>query len=689
MAATDHAPADLLDDLVTFVRRYYDDELAALVEQYPRDKQSLWVDYMDLLRFDVDLADDVLTKPETVTSWLSEAIGQTELPADVDLDNVNVRLYNLPETRTHAVGDARSRTIGELIAVRGQVAKQTGVETIPVTAEFECQRCGTLATVPQDGNDLQEPHECAGCERQGPFELSYDQSTWQDIQLLRLQLPPEQTAGGNSAEIDAHVADDLVDSVEAGDRVTITGIHDVDDEGGSVGFNHFLDANSIEIEESDYQSIEIDPYLDEIRELVTGDHDPYQLLVDSIAPSVIGMDEVKEALALQLFGGAACDGPGGVSERSDIHILLLGDPGTAKSTLLEDIEAKAPCSTMASGKGATEAGMTAAAVKDDFGNGDQWSLEAGALVLADGGIACIDELDKVDESVVNSLHQALSKQIVPIDKAGINTTLPSRTSLLAAGNPKYGRFDNYEPIPEQIDLGPTLLSRFDLMFMLSDEPDEDDDRDVVEGMLQNRDEGIAVARNDKRADETDVSPAVDDDLLRAWVAHARQSVHPRWTDDEAREHLADSFLGLRLQHGGGDGEQPVPVTFRALQAQQRLAEASARVRLSETVEIEDVKRATRLYGRYMTDVGMDPESGQVDADVVETGLSKSQHDRVRNILDIVERVASEYETGAPVDVVVERAQENGISEEKARHEIDKQCGKGELYEPQPDHLRTT
>jgi len=291
-----------------------------------------------------------------------------------------------------------------------------------------------------------------------------------------------------------------------------------------------------------------------------------------------------------------------------------------------------------------------------------------------------------------ALHNSIS-----ISKAGINATLKSRCSLLGAANPTYGRFDQYEPIGEQIDLEPPLISRFDLIFTVTDEPNEEEDAELAEHILQTNYAGelnthrTEVSTSNYSQEEVDqvteeVAPTIDPELLRKYVAYAKRNCYPTMTE-EAKDEIQGFYVSLRAQGTGEDA--PVPVTARKLEALVRLSEASARVRLSDTVEREDAQRAIEIAEYCLKDIGLDPETGELDADVVETGTSKSQRDRVKDLLDIVAEIESEYDEGAPVDVVIDRAEEVGISEGKAEHEIDKLKQKGELYQPQNDHLRTT
>lgn len=689
---TRNLQTDLVDDLERFVRDYCADDLLELADKYPSEQRSLYVDWRDLYKYEPDVANDYLEFPGRIRSHIEEAIRLYDLPVDLDLSGVNVRVNNVPDGRSYSVGGYRADNIGELIGVTGQVAKRTEVKPKPEMLVFHCQRCGTPIEVRQSGDGIQEPHECPGCERQGPFEMSEGESDWIDHQLVRLQQPPEQTNGGNGATVDVRLEDDIVEAVEAGDRVTVSGVMALEEpSNGDIAFTPYIDGRSVEIEETDYEEINIDEYEEKIEAIANGEYgDPYDLLVDSIAVKIQGMDTIKKAIALQLFGGVHVQYPDGSVDRGDPHILLLGDPGTAKSKILQAVENIAPRSTYASGKGATAAGMTAAAVRDDFGS-QEWSLEAGALVLADKGVACVDEIDKIDDTAVNSLHDALESQEVKVNKAGIEARLPARTALLAAGNPKNGRFDPNKFKAEQIDLDPALMSRFDLMFMLDDKPDEARDKEITKGMVDSHRVGAAYTADGTEVDEeklSSIEPAIPRDTLRAYIAHAKQSVTPRIKDEDVQDELMNSFVQIRLSNGEEENV-PVPVTFRKLDGIMRLAEASARVRLSNTIEMEDLNRARELVGESMRQVGFDENSGQFDADVVNTGQSKSQRDRMETVREIISTLEPEHDNGAPMVEIKEMAADQEIESAKLKYSIEKLKNRGEVYEPEAGFLRNT
>ncbi|WP_129114307.1 LAGLIDADG family homing endonuclease [Halegenticoccus tardaugens] len=1346
---------ELTERFIQFYRNYYREAIGQLAQKYPNEQRSLYVDYDDLYTFDPDLAEDYLSQPEQLQEYAEEALRLYDLPADVSLGQAHVRLQNIPESIDIRGIRVHDNHVGKLVSVQGIVRKATDVRPKITEAAFECQRCGTMTYIPQAEGGFQEPHECQGCERQGPFRVNFDQSEFIDSQKLRIQESPEGLRGGETPQsIDVNIEDDITGRVTAGDHVSVTGVLHIEQmqngQEKSAIFDLYMDGISIVIEDEEFEDMDITD--EDKREIVELSNDPdiYEEMVASVAPSIYGYDEQKLAMILQLFSGVTKHLPDGSRIRGDLHMLLIGDPGTGKSQLLSYIQNIAPRSVYTSGKGSSSAGLTAAAVRDDFGDGQQWSLEAGALVLADKGIAAVDELDKmrcvtgdtlvhlgdgrvtriaelaheagedgeietlsngrtirdvgvdawtmtdddrlvtrpiaaiheydapdeltrvtlesgekltavddhpffvlddgervekpaealdpddwvyvprhlprptgdggvtaaeqptapsaddgsrtedgsgpddpppafgavlgylsgdgnvyydrdegvygirftnteeellsdfedacraafgttpirhpserrddgvetvrlsgreyaesvldagmclgayderafptavsdaspstkaafvravadsegcvdaatgnvkissssyelllgvkslllefgvtcqirhrehpekrdlyalaitaadslrrfnrhvgftlarkqslldevcasasgdgtildvipncgerlrslrdslrlyvsecglvdatycnfengdanasisrartildafearkaaaredaatlsdscdwrtltrlkeryhvsqseladgtafsqqqisndwgedddlqavvtgrlgeivesvaetdlstfrelvrgdvmwrrvktvetvaadrvddrirllrneladvvggdatncaerarallaaeptvddwselrreldrygvsfadvatdlgVDGSTVSrwfdgvvrtdrfdevvdvalariadvreeirrlldaiesrsepkvydmtvegthnfvangmvvhnsedrsAMHEGLEQQQISISKAGINATLKSRCSLLGAANPKYGRFDQYESIGEQIDLEPALISRFDLIFTVTDQPDPEHDSRLAEHILRTNYAGelhtqrTRMPRSNFTAEEVEevtetVAPSIDPDLLRKYIAYAKRNVFPTMTP-EAREAIRDFYVNLRSK--GADEDAPVPVTARKLEALVRLSEASARVRLSDTVEPEDADRVIEIVRSCLQDIGVDPETGQFDADVVETGRSKTQRDRIKNLKQLIADIEGEYEEGAPVEEVLERAGEIGLDRSKAEGEIEKLRRKGEVYEPRQNHLRTT
>jgi len=693
---------ELTDRFIQFYRNYYRDDIGTLAQKYPNEQRSLYVDYDDLYQFDRDLADDYLSQPDQIQEYAEEALRLYDLPADVKLGNAHVRLQNLPDSVDIRGIRVHDNHIGKLVSVQGIIRKATDVRPKITDSAFECQRCGTMNYIPQEDGDFQEPHDCQGCEREGPFKINFDQSEFVDAQKLRVQESPEGLRGGETPQsIDINIEDDITGKVTAGDHVSVVGVLHIEQMDGNDGksslFDLYMDGVSVTIEDEVFEDMDIDQ--DDIVEITELSNSPdiYEKMVASVAPSIYGYDEEKMAMILQLFSGVTKHLPDGSRIRGDLHMLLIGDPGTGKSQMLSYIENIAPRSVYTSGKGSSSAGLTAAAVRDDFGDGQQWTLEAGALVLADQGIAAVDELDKMRPEDRSAMHQALEQQEISISKAGINATLKSRCSLLGAANPKYGRFDQYEPIGEQIDLEPALISRFDLIFTVTDTPDPEHDGKLADHILKTNYAGelntqrAKVPTSEFTQDEVDsvteqVAPEIDAELLRKYIAHAKRSCFPTMTD-EAKATIREFYVDLRSK--GADEDAPIPVTARKLEALVRLAEASARVRLSDTVDEEDADRSVSIVRSCLKDIGVDPETGQFDADVVETGTSKTQRDRIKNIKQLIAEIEQEFEEGAPVDEVLERAGEIGMEATKAEQEIENLRRKGELYEPTQGHLRTT
>lgn len=669
-----------------FIRSRYWDDLLKLAESYPSTR-SLIVDFADLDRYDTEFADDLLENPDVMLDAAHTALQEIVLPVDVDLSGAHVRIVNLPQhLKTR---DLRSDHIGKLIAIEGQVRTATEVRPKIVRAAYECQRCGHVFYVDQSGTKFIEPYECPNeaCDRRGPFRLLPKRSQFVDAQKVRVQESPEDLRGGEQPQtLDVELGDDLVGRIFPGDRVIINGIlrsyQRTTQSGKSTYFDLFLDGISIEMMEQEFEEIEISPE-DEKRILeLSRDPNIYEKIVRSIAPSIYGYEDVKEALALQLVSGFSKRLPDGARIRGDIHILLVGDPGVAKSQLLRYMAKLSPRGIYTSGKSSTSAGLTATAIKDELGDG-RWTIEAGALVLADKGIAAVDEMDKMSPDDRSALHEAMEQQTISVAKAGVMATLKSRCALLAAANPKMGRFDRYEPIAPQINLTPALMSRFDLIFVLTDEPNVERDSHIATHILKSNYAGeLTSNKHNSSINEEEIEnatevikPEIEPELLRKYVAYARKNVFPMLTR-VAMERFKEYYINLRSQ--GQDGNKPVPVTARQLEALIRLGEASARLRLSNWITEEDVDRVIKIVESCLKKVGVDPETGMLDADVISIGISKSTRDKTKQMLNIIKELGGK--DGAHIDDVLDRAEAEGIDRDRAEEIISRLRQEGSLIQ---------
>jgi len=681
-----------------FIRSRYWDDLLELADSYP-DKRSLKILFSDLDKFDPDFAEELLENPEQILEAAHAAMLELDLPMDVFLDGAHVRITELP--RHYKTRELRSDHIGKLLAIEGLVRTATEVRPKIVSAAFQCQRCGHTFFREQTGTKFEDQNlKCQNqaCDRGGPFKLLLAQSKFVDAQKIRVQESPEDLRGGAQPQtLDVELEDDLAGKIFPGDRVTVNGIlksyqRSTPQQGKSTYFDLFHKGISVEMTEQEFEEIDISPEDEAIILEMSRDPEIYGRVRKSIAPSIFGYDDVKEALGLQLVSGFEKHLPDGARIRGDIHILLVGDPGIAKSQLLRYMTKISPRGIYTSGKSSTSAGLTATAVKDELGDG-RWTIEAGALVLADKGIAAVDEMDKMNNEDKSALHEAMEQQTISVAKAGVMATLKSRCSLLAAANPKMGRFDKYEPISPQINLTPALMSRFDLIFVLTDDPDTKRDSAIAEHILKSNYAGELstqkawnpqISQEDIDAALTVIMPEIDPELLRKYVAYARKKIFPTLTD-EAKSYFMNYYVNLRTQ--GQDSSKPVPVTARQLEALIRLGEASARLRLSNKVTLEDAQRVVKILDSCMRKVGVDPETGFLDADIIASGTSKSTRDRTKSVMDIIKDVSKEHQGPAPRDAVLDRAEELGIDRAKAEEIIDRLRRDGSVFEPKPGTIK--
>jgi len=444
---------------------YYKD----LLRQVSKGEKYLKVNFNLLSKFNPELAELLLEKPEEIIKAAELTVESFDI--DGDTQNFKIRFFNLPESQKAQIRNIRSKHIGKLIELEGLVRQKSDVRPQVTSARFECPSCGNIIAVLQLDTKFKEPSRCS-CGRRGKFRLISKELV--DAQKLVLEEAPEDLGGGEQPKrLNIFLKSDLVSPMSdkktnPGNKINVVGIiKEVPIEIAGIRttrFDLFSDANNVEPIQEDFYDLDISEEEEqEILEL-SKDKRIFEKLTESLAPSIYGHEKVKEAILLQMLGGVIKKRDRGDITRGDIHILLIGDPGSGKSQLLKRVSVIAPKSRYVSGKGATGAGLTATVVKDEFLRG--WALEAGALVLTNKGICCIDELDKMTPEDQSAMHEALEQQTISISKANIQATLKAETTVLAAANPKFGRFDHYEMIAKQIELPTTLINRFDLIFLL-------------------------------------------------------------------------------------------------------------------------------------------------------------------------------------------------------------------------------
>lgn len=648
-----------------FFATSYKDDVFEILETYP-DERSLIVDYNDLEMFDPDLADLLIEKPQEIIEASQMAIKNIDpLVKDADL---NIRFANV--TNLIPLKTLLSKYIGKFVSADGIVRKTDEIRPRIETGVFECRGCMRLHEVEQSSsNRIIEPSLCSECGGRS-FRLLQEESKYIDTQTARMQEPLENLSGGTEPkQMLMILEDDLVDELNPGDKVRITGTLRTFREERSGKFKNYIYVNHIEALEQEFEELQLSQEDEEKIIELAKDPDIHEKIIRSTAPSIRGYREVKEAIALQLFGGAAKRLEDETRLRGDIHILIVGDPGIGKSQMLKYVSKLAPRSIYTSGKGTTGAGLTAAAVRDELGG---WSLEAGALVLGDQGNVCVDELDKMRSEDRSALHEALEQQTVSIAKAGIMATLNSRCSVLAAANPKFGRFDRYKVLAEQIDLPSPILSRFDLIFVVEDKPSREGDTKLAEHIL-------------KIHQSNTVDYAIEPELLRKYIAYARKNINPTLTND-AITVLKEFYVNTR--NGNAEEQAPVPITARQLEAIIRLAEASAKIKLKDTVDREDAQRAVELQLACLKEVGVDPETGEFDVEVIEGRTPKSERDKMQRITEEVTMLEEEFAGTAPLNVLISNMIDKyDISEDKVENIVRNLKQKGILYEPSAGYLK--
>lgn len=644
-------------------------------------KETLIVKFEEIFAFDQSLAETLIEKPDEYLAHANNAAYvqlQIEEPEYAEKrEKVTVRIVRLlGKKQLRKLG---SKNIGRFVMIEGIVVRSTPVRPMVMQASFKCKRCGNITRIDQTGPFLRAPFECTdlSCRAKGSFDFAQDESTFIDSQDLRLQerpedLPPGQLPRTLNVKL---VGSEIVDVARPGDHVSILGIvrafaPSQPGVGKLRAFILHIDANSVEVlgKEPDI----ILPSPEEEEKILELAKDPWihRKIISSIAPSIYGYEHVKEAIMYLLFGGVPKILPD-ITIRGELNALLIGDPGTAKSQLLQYVARIAPRGLYTSGRGTTAAGLTAAVIRE---RGGSMSLEAGALVLADKGVACIDEIDKMRPEDRVAIHEAMEQHTVSVAKGGIVATLNARTAILAAANPALGRYEPHRTVTENISLPVTILSRFDLIFVLRDVPNKELDSKMSQHILEIHRSGLSP-----------VEPPIPSELMRKYVSYAK-GIKPALTN-EALKRLTDFYLTMR---SASETEgSPVAITARQLEALVRIAEARSRAALRREVLGEDAEAAISIMKRSLEEVGIDLSSYKMDIDIIMTGKPKSVRDRLHIILSTL--IEMEKETGMVEKAALLNELEitNKITRDDAKRLIAQLLREGTIYEPREGYLKKT
>lgn len=644
-----------------------------LLETVRKGEEFLVLDFAELIKFNTELAEDILEQPEELLKAAEISIKEFDLPKKVR--KFTIRLNNLPDSQRIRISDIRSKHLSKLVWCEGIVRQKSDVRPHVTAAKFECPSCGNILNVLQLDKKYKEPTRC-GCGRKGKFKEIAKELV--DGQGIILEEAAEDLDGAQPKRMNVFLKDDLVSPLSErrsspGTMVKLSGIISeipitLRSGGQATKFDLVLESNYLEPLQDDISDMKISAEeLKEIKEIAKTEN-VINFLAENLAPSIYGHDKIKEALVLQLAGGCRKVRPDGVITRGDMHMLLIGDPGSGKSQLLKRVSKIAPKSRFTSGKGATGAGLTASVVKDEFLGG--WSLEAGTLVLANKGFAVIDELDKMSKEDRSALHEALEQQTISIAKANIQATLRCETTVLAAANPKFGRFDPYDLIANQINLPPALINRFDLIFPVKDMPHREKDEMMASFILK-------FHKNPEKA-----KSKIETELLKKFFAYLRKEINPVMSD-EAIEEIKEYYINMRNSGISSEGGvKSIPITARQLEGLVRLAEASAKLSFSKEVTKKDAQKAIELVDYCLNQIAKDAETGKIDIDRLGSRITATQRNSISIIKEIITAVEEQQGNKIiPIESIIEAAQEKSIPKEKVEETLEKLRRTGDIFEP--------
>ncbi|KAH7426637.1 hypothetical protein KP509_10G009500 [Ceratopteris richardii] len=626
------------------------------------EEDSLNVNARNILEYDEDLYVKMVRYPLEVLAIFDIVLMDMAVRLRPLWEkHIQVRIFNLKDTVN--MRDLNPSDIEKMVSVKGMIIRCSSI--IPEIKEsfFRCLVCGY--SPPPSGVDrgqVEEPTRCGRpeCAALNSMALIHNRCRFADKQIVRLQETPDAIPEGETPHtVSLLMHDRLVDAAKPGDRVEITGVframsvrvgptqrtlkslfktyidclHLKKSDKGRLQAEDPLERdiqsdNYASFHEGDISPLEQEEQIQKLKAL-SKLPDIYERLTRSLAPSIWELEDIKKGLLCQLFGGTAKKLKSGASFRGDMNVLMVGDPGTSKSQLLQYVHKLAPRGIYTSGRGSSAVGLTAYVTKDP--ETGETVLESGALVLSDRGICCIDEFDKMSDNARSMLHEVMEQQTVSVAKSGIIATLNARTSVLACANPSGSRYNPRMSVIDNIQLPPTLLSRFDLIYLVLDKPDEQTDRRLARHLVALHYENPEVQSQQ----------SLDLPTLTAYVTYARQHIHPKLSD-EAAEDLISGYVAMRRKGNfPGSSKKVITATPRQLESLIRISEALARIRYSDVVERCDAAEALRLLEVALQQSATDHSTGTIDMDLITTGVSASERTRRASLVMAVRNLISE------------------------------------------------
>jgi len=662
------------EDLLNDAKSLIEANKKEIIQSTAPGEKVVRISFDIISQISTTLSEGLLDHPEDTLSIMETALDESNLLGK----GARIRITDLPKTSYLRVREIRAKHLDKFIWIEGIVRQASEVRPQVVNARFECPNCGAVLSVLQIDNKFREPTRCT-CGWKSSFRIISKEMV--DVQRIVIEESPDTLEGGEQPRrINVFLQEDLVEPkmeerTTPGSRVKIIGVlKEIPvplKTGISTRYDIAIQANNTVPMEESFEELNISE--EDVKQILELAADPnlFKRLSSSISPSVYGFQTIKEAILLQLFGGIKKVKSDKGKTRGDIHVLLVGDPGVAKSVMLKFASTIAPKGRYVSGKAASAAGLTAAVIKDEFLKG--WSLEAGAMVLSNKGMVCIDEIEKMDEYDRSAMHEAMEQQTVTVSKANIHATLRAETTVLAAGNPKFGRFDPHTPITQQIDITPALLSRFDVIFVIRDLPNAVQDEAIASHVLQEHQQEV-------------IRDVIDQKLVRKYVAYAKQKFKPKLSD-EAADEIKQFYLKIRNQSTRTDSEtKPIPITARQLEGIIRLAEAHAKIRLSDEVKREDAKKAIELLKTSMQQVGYDEETKSFDIDKMTTGISSSKRGKIILLRGILSQLETRLGKLLPEEEVI-KAVEGKLSDVELEDALSQLAKSGDIFRPRKGFIQ--